>query len=107
MRGHEPHDEVVAADEDCGAEQPAGQREVVADDRVLDDVRQQEQDDEVERVQLCELPLPREVQQDEQAEVDGDGPDRLLPGRDAEVEQVVDDGSVSRGDRTGSRRGQA
>src|SRR6266446_6003859 len=84
------HDCVVRDYQNHCAEQPAREREVVADDRVLDDVRQQQQNDEVERVQLRDRALPGEVQEDDEREIDGNRANRLLGGRDPEVNQVVD-----------------
>src|SRR5438105_4793875 len=85
----EPEEHVVAEEQDGRAEQSAEQRVVVPDDRVLHDVRQQEQDDEVERAHLRELPLTCDPKQDEQAEVDRERPDHLVPPRQAEMDQVV------------------
>ena len=83
------HDDDVHREQDRGAEQPARERVVVPDHRVLDDVREQQQHDEVERVQLRELALPGQVQQDEQPAVDGGRAERLLAGRDPHVHRSL------------------
>src|SRR5205085_2142432 len=44
---------------------------------------------EVERAHLRELPLTCDPKQDEQAEVDRERPDHLVPPRQAEMDQVV------------------
>ena len=43
---------------------PANQRIVIADDRVLHRVRQQEQDDEIERIELRQLAFAGEAESD-------------------------------------------
>src|SRR5213082_844920 len=84
------HERVIRRYQYHGAEQTSDERVVVADDRVLDDVREEQQDDEVERVQLRERALPREVEEDEQRAVDRRRSDSLLRRRDTEVHQVVE-----------------
>ena len=48
------------------ADEPANERIVIADDRVLHGVRQQEQDDEIERIELRQLPFAGEAKSAEQ-----------------------------------------
>src|SRR5690242_15587239 len=52
-RAHEgaADEQGVGGEQDHRPEEPAGQGEVVPDDRVLDDVGEQQEDDEVERVE--------------------------------------------------------
>ena len=68
---------------------PAGHRVVVADDRVLDGVRQSQQNDQVERVELRQLALAGQPETDDQERVDQDGAQDLLEHGQAEVEHVA------------------
>ena len=65
----EAHDGIVDRQERRGAEDATRHRIVVADDRVLHRVRERQQDDEIERVQLRELALAGETQPDDQERV--------------------------------------
>src|SRR5439155_1581799 len=71
------------------AEQPAGDRVVVTDDGVLHRVREGEQHDQVEGIELRQLPLAREAEADHQEGVDDDGPQYLLGDRRPEVKHVA------------------
>src|SRR5262249_3442376 len=82
-------EEAVPDKEDRCTQQAARERRLVPDDRVLHDVREQEEDDEVERAHLRELALPGEPKQDEQAEVHDERADDLVPPGKAEVNEVV------------------
>src|SRR5207247_3251123 len=81
--------ERVRREQGRGAEQPAGDRVVVADDGVLHGVREREQHDQVEGIELRQLPLAGEPEADHQEGVDDDGPQHLLRDRHAEVEHVA------------------
>jgi hypothetical protein len=87
----EADEEVVAGDEHQGAEEPAEQRVVVPDDRVLDDVREEQEDDEVEGVQLRELALAGEVDQDDEREIDRERADGLVGEAEADEARVNDE----------------
>jgi len=67
-------------------------RVVVADDRVLDRVRQQEKDDEIEWIELRELTLPGEPKTDQNGPVDDESADGFLEQGNARDEDVVPDG---------------
>ena len=80
---------VVRGEENGRPEEAADEGRLVADDRVLDDVRQQEEDDEVERRELRELPFARDAEQDDQSDVDRERTDDLVPPGQAEMDEVV------------------
>jgi len=92
MEEGEADERVVGRDEQRSGEEAAEQRVVVADDRVLDDVRDQEQDDEVERRQLRQLALAGQVDEDDEREVDGERPRGLVD--QAEVDEARVDSEV-------------
>src|SRR5262249_22241025 len=71
------------------ANHPAGDGVVVADDRVLNGVRQRQEHDEVKRVELRQLALAGEPQSDDQKEIDQDRPNHLLGDGNAQREQVT------------------
>ena len=98
LRWASPHQHAVHDDQRDRAQQPADEAVVVADHRVLHDVRQEQQHHQVERVELRQVPLPRQAEQQEDAEVHRDGADHLLGERDAGGEQVVGDGREHRCD---------
>ena len=81
--------ERVHAEQGRGAEQPARDRVVVADDGVLHRVREREQHDQVEGIELRQLALAGEPEAEHQETVDDDGPQHLLGDRYPEVEHVV------------------
>ena len=87
-----PDEQVVAEHEQRRAEEAPEQRVVVSDDRVLDDVREEQEHDQVEGGELRQLPLAREVDQDEEREVDGERPCGLV--EDAEVDEARVDEEV-------------
>ena len=72
----------------AAADDPADERVVVADDRVLHRVREQEQHDEVERIELRQLAFAGESKSAEEKRVDGDRPEELLGDRNAGREEV-------------------
>ena len=74
-----------------GADDAAGDGVVVADDRVLDGVRERQQHDQVERIELSELALAGQSQADDQEDVDQDRADDLFEDGDAEDEDVGPD----------------
>ena len=76
-------DEPVDDEQRGCADDPAEERVVVADDRVLHRVREQEQDDEIEGVELSHLALPGEAEADEEEDVNEDGAKKLFRDRDA------------------------
>jgi hypothetical protein len=62
-------DRVIVGQQRGRAEDAAGDGVVVADDSVLDGVRQREQDDEIEGIQLDKFPFSRQWQHNHQKEV--------------------------------------
>src|SRR3954454_9389763 len=82
-------DDGVDGDEHCGSDQPADQRVVRSDHRVLYDVRQQQDDDEVEGVELRQVTFADEAEQHRETDVDDDGADDLLQQRDVHVNEAV------------------
>ena len=52
------------------ADDPANERIVIADDRVLHRVRQQQQHDEIERIELRQLAFAGEAKSDQEKGVD-------------------------------------
>ena len=70
------------------ADQTANERIVIADDRVLHRVGEQEQHDEIERVELRQLALAGEPEPDEQERVDDERANELFADRDAGDEEV-------------------
>ena len=83
--------EVIAGDEHRRAKEPAEQRVVVADDRVLDDVREEQEDDEVEGGQLRELALAGQVDEDDERQVDRNCADGLVEQAEADEARVNDE----------------
>jgi len=77
------YDERVDRQQRRRADDAPEQRIVIADDRVLHRVREQQQHDEVERVELRQLAFPRDAQSDEEKDVDDDRADQLLDERNA------------------------
>lgn len=75
-------------------DETAGDADVIPDDRVLDRVRQRQQHDEVERIELRELPLAGQPQADDEEEVHGNGAKDLLGDRQAEREHVMQQRSI-------------
>ncbi|OLE22319.1 MAG: hypothetical protein AUG49_19385 [Catenulispora sp. 13_1_20CM_3_70_7] len=68
---------------------PAGQRVVVADDRVLHDVRQQQHHRQIQGVELRQLPFPGQPQQEHDGGVDQDRAQGLLAVGDSGLEHVM------------------
>ena len=89
MFEEEADDEVVHHQQRDGTDQPSGDRVVVADDRVLHRVRQREQHDEVERVELRQLAFAEDAQQHDEEDIDDDRPQDLLQQREVRNEHVV------------------
>jgi len=65
---------------------PADERVVVADDRVLHRVGEEEQHDEVERVELRQFALARQAEANQQERVDDQRPNDLLAEADPGLE---------------------
>jgi len=65
---------------------PADERVVVADDRVLHRVGEKEQHDEVERVELRQFALARQAEANQQKRVDDQRPNDLLAEADPGLE---------------------
>src|SRR2546422_3000623 len=76
-------DGVVQRQNHDRTEESPAERVVGADDRVLDHVRDDEEQGEVEGGELADLPLPREPECRQHEEVDDDRPQNLL--RDADI----------------------
>ena len=57
MPEDKPHDQVIYSEQSKRADQPAGHRIVIADDRVLHGVGKRSKHNQVERVKLRQLPL--------------------------------------------------
>jgi len=83
------HDDGVQQEEGARPYEPANQRIVIADDRVLDGVGQQQQDDEVERIELRQLAFAREAKPDQQKGVDDRRANDLLAERNIRSEEGV------------------
>jgi hypothetical protein len=71
--------------------------EVVPDDPVLDRVRYEEQDDQVQGVRLPELPLADEPQGNDEEQIDEQGAKDLLAGAELQVEEVLPHPEAIRG----------
>jgi len=91
------HHAPVEGEEGGGADEPADERVVVPDDGVLHRVREHQEDDQVERVQLRELPLAREAEPDDEEAVDQDRAEHLLEHRERESEEMGPERHVHRG----------
>jgi hypothetical protein len=83
---------LVHEDERRRPDETAHERVVRTDDRVLDDVAEKQQHDEVEGVQLGRGPFPEQPQEQEDEQVDDGRPEDLLADRNAGGHQAVDDG---------------
>jgi hypothetical protein len=85
----EPDHGVVHRQESERANQAAGERVVVADDRVLHGIRKREQHHQVERVQLRQFALAEDPQDDHQKKIHRHRTQGLLRHRRAQREDVV------------------
>ena len=90
MAVRQSHDGVVDRQQRRGADQPAGDRVVLADDRVLHRVRNRQQHDEIERIELRQLALPGEPQHHDEKRVDDDGPKHFFRDRQRQKKHVVE-----------------
>jgi hypothetical protein len=79
----------VDQDQRDSSDDPTEKRVVVADHRVLHDVGQKEDHDEVERVQICEVPFAGKAEQHGEEPVHDDGSQNLLSERDLFGEHVM------------------
>jgi hypothetical protein len=84
----EPYDHEVEGHEHDGADQSAGDGVVVADDGVLNRVRDRQQDDEIVRVQLRQFALAKKTDEYQQCRIDDQGPEDLLQQRNTGDEHV-------------------
>ena len=75
------HDDGVRGGGARRADEPANERIVIADDRVLHRVRQQQQHDEIERIELRQLAFAGEAKADQQKGVDDRRANELLAER--------------------------
>ncbi len=75
---HETHDGVVDTEQRDRADQSTRDAGVVADDRVLHRVREREQDDKIEGIELRQLALAEHTQQHDERDVDDDGAQDFL-----------------------------
>ena len=71
-------DHIAGDDQRRCADQPAEQRIVGPDNRVLDDVADEQQNDEIERVELRSCSLPAKAEQEQKGRVHHHRPDELL-----------------------------
>jgi len=81
------HERGVDDEQHRRADHAADERIVIADDRVLHGVRQQEQHDEIERVELRQFALARQPQPDEEKRIDDQRSNDLLAEADARLEE--------------------
>jgi|SRR5215475_9221448 len=77
------HDDGVDQQQEAAADQTARERIVIADDRVLHGIREQQQNDEVEGVQLGELAFAGQAQANQEKGIDREGSQELLGDRNA------------------------
>jgi hypothetical protein len=75
----------VDPEERRGPDDASGQGGIVSDDCVLDGIREREQDDKVEGVELGEDALAERPQCENEEEVNSNRPQHLLQDRDREV----------------------
>jgi hypothetical protein len=75
MAREEPDQDVVDRQQRRRADDAPGDGVVLPDDRVLDGVGQRQQHDEIERVELRELPFAGEPQHEDQKRIDDDRPE--------------------------------
>src|SRR6187401_1673121 len=85
------HHEIVDREQCRGADDAADKAVVVADDRVLNGVRECQKHDQIERVKRRQFTLTGQSQTDNQERVDQDGTQNLLQKGDvvAQSEQVL------------------
>ena len=85
----EADDDVVDDEQRRRADDSAGHAVVVADDGVLHRVRQGEQHDQIQRVQLRQLAFTGDAEPGDQEEIDRDGPQHLFRNGQPENEHVM------------------
>ena len=83
------HHQPVEREQCRRANNSTGQRVVVPDDGVLQRVRQEQQDDEIERVELAKLALSGKPKSDQEEDVHRDRAEQLLADRYANRKEVV------------------
>jgi hypothetical protein len=86
------NEEVVGGKQHRGADDAADQRVVVSDHRVLQRIRDEQQDNHVEYVELADLPLAGQTQREDQKGEDEQRAGNLLDRRLIEVEQIGEQG---------------
>src|SRR5512132_3916609 len=86
-----PRHQSVHDEDGRGAQEAAAQRVVISDERVLHDVADDEEDDQVEGRHLPDLALSNEAERRQQEDVDDDRPDDLLDERDIRNPEVHGD----------------
>ena len=84
----EPDYEVVGEQQRSGTDDSAQDAVVFADDGVLHGVRQSQQDDQVEWIELDEFALPREPKADHQERVDDNRPKDFFRQRKSHDEHI-------------------
>ena len=86
-----PHYHIVDEEKRERADDASGDAVVVADDGVLHGVRQRQQHDEVERIQLRQLPLPEDAEQQDQKNIDDQRSQDFFGDRNGQQKHVTDD----------------
>src|SRR5512146_674637 len=90
------HQPVDGQEAKC-ADNASGHRVVFADDGVLYRIREREQHNKIERVQLCQFTLSKQAQQQHQHQVHDDGTGQLFDKRKRHFEHVVEDDGMCHG----------
>ncbi len=85
----EADDDIVREQERKRTDEASGDAVVIADDGVLHRVRQRQQHDQVERIELCQLALAEYAQQHDEKDINEDRPDDFLEDREVQVEHIV------------------
>src|SRR5208282_4261021 len=73
------------------ADDPSRDGIVISNDRVLHRIRERQQNDEIEWIQLCQFAFAKEAQQQNQYEVDNDRTKQLLNDWKRQLKHVVED----------------
>ena len=81
---------MVDDEQRCGADQAAGDAIVFADDRVLHRVREGQQHNQIERIELRQLALARQPQPRDEKEVDDHRAQDFFRDRHPEEKHVVE-----------------
>ncbi len=94
MSVEKPDDDGVDREQRRRADEAPCDAVIFPDDRVLHGVRQRQEHDQIEGVQLRQLALARQTQPDDKEEIDDDRPKHLLRNRHHEVEHVANERSL-------------